>query len=723
MKKALTVILAIGVILGTIFLLSAVAYAVGGWLEKEHVVPLGGWRVFGPGWSALSNILILVLGFVMIIATFLTLAERKWSAMMQDRIGPNRATIDVPLLRRRPLGGVFHIATDALKMLFKEDFRPKNADPLLFNLGPILAFAPVLALFAVVPVGPVVNVDGSRVGLQVANPDFGLLWVFAIASLAVYGTSLAGWASNNKFALLGGVRASSQMISYEVALGLGLVGAMMAFSSVRLPELIAGQTTHLWGGALDLGSTGPLDVGIPAWGLFLQPIGFVAFFSAAVAETKRAPFDVPEGEPEIIGYFVEYSGMKFGMFMISEFVEIVVLSALITTAIFLGGGTSASAAMRGSPGTSPARPSCSGPSTPPSSGSRFFSSATCSSPSAGPSRGSGTIRSRPWAGRSSSPRRWRTSSSPARSSCSTRRSGRWPSSVSWRSASCSPSPGGATRRSGTGATTPTSPRTRTGTRPQRSPGPQPPRTTESARTLEWPTRRARTRLPTCVSGSTSRSCSADWPSPPGTSCGTSSTPGTPTPRSRTGRAETSSPRSATRRRRHLPARIPRPAPTGSARGRQARCVACYMCATICPAQCIYIEAGEYEATDLATEDRVIEKYPPSSSSTSSAASSVACAWTHAPRTRSGWTPDCTRLRVQPLGLRLGHPQAAPGPTGQPPSDPWNKRTSSAPPSHQHTEAHTPIGEGLVPLKLPSGEHHKRTEVTDQPIPVTRFLKY
>jgi NADH-quinone oxidoreductase subunit H len=323
--KALSVLTAIGVIIGAVFGLCVVAY----WLGA----------LLGP-WAWVSNLIILVLVFVMVIATFLTLAERKWSAMIQDRIGPNRATINLPGLRGRPLGGVFHVATDALKMLFKEDFRPKTADPLLFNLGPILAFAPVLALFAVVPVGPVALVKipftgiVDRVGLQVSNPDFGMLWVFAIASLAVYGTSLAGWASNNKFALLGGVRASSQMISYEVALGLGLVGVMMAFSSVRLPDLISGQTAQLWGTAEELGSLG--KVGIPAWGLFLQPVGFIVFFAAAFAETKRAPFDVPEGESEIIGYFVEYSGMKFGTFMISEFIEVVILSA-ITTAIFLGG--------------------------------------------------------------------------------------------------------------------------------------------------------------------------------------------------------------------------------------------------------------------------------------------------------------------------------------------------------------------------------------------------
>ena len=323
--KAFTVLVAIGVIIGTIFVLSAVAYLLGGLLGS---------------WAWVSNLLILLLGFVMIIATFLTLAERKWSAMIQDRIGPNRATVNLPGLRGRPLGGVFHVATDAIKMLTKEDFRPKIADPLLFGIAPILAFAPVLALFAVVPVGPELLVRvpftniANRVGLQVANPNFGMLWVFAIASLAVYGTSLAGWASNNKFALLGGIRASSQMISYEVALGLGLVGVMMAFSSLRLPDIIAGQTTLLWGSDGELGVLG--RVGIPAWGLFLQPVGFAVFFAAAFAETKRAPFDVPEGESEIIGYFVEYSGMKFGLFMISEFAEVVILSA-ITTAIFLGG--------------------------------------------------------------------------------------------------------------------------------------------------------------------------------------------------------------------------------------------------------------------------------------------------------------------------------------------------------------------------------------------------
>jgi NADH-quinone oxidoreductase subunit H len=336
MKRVLTVLFATGFIL---FLLAggvASAYAVGGLVEKHGF----------SGASRLTNILFLMLVFVMVIATMLTLAERKWSALMQDRIGPNRARIALPGLRNLPLAGLPFVAADSLKMLTKEDFVPQTANRFLFNLGPLLAFAPVFALFAIVPAGPSVEVFGHRVDMVVATPDFGLLFLFAIASLAVYGTALAGWASNNKFALLGGVRASSQMISYEVALGLSLVGLMLAFSSVQLPAIVgnlaaetggtsSGQARYLWqwtGG----GEGGGFDLGLPAWGIFLQPVGFIGFFAAAFAETKRAPFDVPEGESEIIGYFVEYSGMKFGLFMISEFVEVVVLSG-VTAALFFGG--------------------------------------------------------------------------------------------------------------------------------------------------------------------------------------------------------------------------------------------------------------------------------------------------------------------------------------------------------------------------------------------------
>jgi NADH-quinone oxidoreductase subunit H len=332
MKKTLLVWTVIAVLVGVLFAVAFVGYGGAWWFEAG--LPFFGhhlfWSTGWPGW--IVNLLVLILGFVMIIATVLTMAERKWSAMIQDRIGPNRARIGLPGLKNNSLGGLPHIISDSVKMLTKEDFRPKRADPLLFNLGPILAFAPVLALFAVIPAGPELAIGGHRISAQIANPDFGLLWVLAIASLAVYGTSLAGWASNNKFALLGGVRACSQMISYEVALGLGLIGMMLTFATVRLPDLVAGQERFLWGNS----EQGWLNIGVPAWGIFLQPVGFLCFFAAAFAETKRAPFDVPEGESEIIGYFVEYSGMKFGLFMISEFAEVVILSA-ITTLVFFGG--------------------------------------------------------------------------------------------------------------------------------------------------------------------------------------------------------------------------------------------------------------------------------------------------------------------------------------------------------------------------------------------------
>jgi NADH-quinone oxidoreductase subunit H len=279
-------------------------------------VRLGGPPEYG---AAVANLITLMLVVVMITAALLTVAERKWSAMMQDRMGPNRIKV-----LGNALGGMPFLLADALKMLTKENVQPEARSRALYNLAPILAFAPIFALFAVVPVGPKVQVLGYPVALQVASPDAGLLYVFAIASLAVYGTTLAGWASNNKLAMLGGVRASSQMISYEVSLGLSLVGTMIIYRSLRLEEMVAAQGQYVWGW-------------MPALGILLQPVGFLVFFASAFAETKRAPFDLPEGESEIIGYFIEYSGMKFGMFMLSEFVEVVILAGIIA-AIFLGGG-------------------------------------------------------------------------------------------------------------------------------------------------------------------------------------------------------------------------------------------------------------------------------------------------------------------------------------------------------------------------------------------------
>lgn len=326
------VFISIGLVVGGLFGLSITGYAAASALEIK------GFDWFGiHGLGNIANILVLLLGGVMIIATLLTMAERKWSALIQNRVGPNRIRIPIPGLKNNALFGLPHIAPDVLKMLTKEAFRPKAANGFLFNLAPMLAFGPVFALFAIVPVGPTLDVTmfdkTAKIMMVAANPDFGLLYLFAIASLAVYGTSLAGWSSNNKFALLGGVRASSQMISYEVALGLSLVGMMMCFDTVRLAGpggMSESQAAYLWSTHL-----GTFDLGLPKWGIFLQPLGFLLFFAASFAETKRAPFDTPEGESEIVGYFLEYSGMQFGLFMISEFVEVVVLSGVLV-AIFFG---------------------------------------------------------------------------------------------------------------------------------------------------------------------------------------------------------------------------------------------------------------------------------------------------------------------------------------------------------------------------------------------------
>jgi NADH-quinone oxidoreductase subunit H len=359
MKRTVGMTIAIFAIIGVFLGFSVVCYLGAGWLPAY----LTTWRVpeqsLDPAWAdvvaSFVNLLTLMLGGVMILATLLTLAERKWSAFMQDRVGPNRARIAGI---NSPLAGVPHVIADSLKMLTKEGFVPDQAYRFLFRLAPVLNFAPVFCLFAIVPVGPRLDFAMAQertlsMSLQVASPDFGVLYIFALASIAVYGTALAGWASSNKFALLGGVRATSQMISYEVALGLSLVGMMLICNTLKLdgmmlPHDLLGNGGYIW-------KAGTMDLGLPAWGIFMQPIGFILFFTAAFAETKRAPFDLPEGESEVIGYFVEYSGMGFGMFMITEFVEVVVLSA-ITAVVFFGGyhlpfGESALAEALGATGT------------------------------------------------------------------------------------------------------------------------------------------------------------------------------------------------------------------------------------------------------------------------------------------------------------------------------------------------------------------------------------
>jgi len=289
---------------------------------------------------------LLVLVIVMPLASLLTWAERRQSAMMQDRLGPNRANIGPIKLK-----GILHFVADALKMIFKEDFIPANVHKGLFALAPILALAPVLIAFAIIPFGPTIYphhlwsplsdyslwsnpgapefADGIR--LQVFQIDFGLIFYFAVLTLANYGGTIAGWASYNKWALLGGLRSSSQMMSYEVAMGLSLMGAFLVCGSLEPGTIVAGGALQNMGGTPSLAAANPLN-----WLWLWQPLGLLLFFTAAIAETKRAPFDIPEGEPEIIGYFVEYSGIRWGMFFLAEFIEIVFISAVIAS-VFLGG--------------------------------------------------------------------------------------------------------------------------------------------------------------------------------------------------------------------------------------------------------------------------------------------------------------------------------------------------------------------------------------------------
>lgn len=255
-----------------------------------------------------------VQGFLVLLSWM----ERKQSALMQDRIGANRADI----LGVRAIG-LFHPIADAIKMLTKEDFVPPSGNRLIHTAAPMAALFFALIGFAVIPFGGVYELGGYTISFQLLDLNVGLLYVFATMSMGIYGFVLAGWASANNYSFLGGLRASSQMISYEITMGATIIGLLMIYGTLNLQEINMVQGELLWGW-------------LPQWGIFLQPLGFVLFATAAMAETKRVPFDVPEGESEIVGYFLEYSGMKFGMFLSADFVETILASTLLTT-LFLGG--------------------------------------------------------------------------------------------------------------------------------------------------------------------------------------------------------------------------------------------------------------------------------------------------------------------------------------------------------------------------------------------------
>jgi len=264
------------------------------------------------------------IGFM--LATILSLlpvmiwAERKGAAYIQDRSGPNRASIG-GVFR---LAGLVHPLADVLKLVFKEDVVPAGVNKFFYHLAPFIMMTVALSTYAVIPFGNELILDGRAIPLQVVDLNVGVLYILAISSLTVYGTVLAGWASSNKFSFLGGLRASAQMISYEINMGLAVLALLLIFGTPRLGEMVTAQS------GLFLGF-------LPRWGVFLQPLGFILFLVALFAETNRNPFDLPEGESELVaGYHLEYSGLKFALFFMAEYCNMIVGAAIVAT-LFFGG--------------------------------------------------------------------------------------------------------------------------------------------------------------------------------------------------------------------------------------------------------------------------------------------------------------------------------------------------------------------------------------------------
>jgi NADH-quinone oxidoreductase subunit H len=250
-------------------------------------------------------------------AAVMVWVERRVAALLQQRRGPTRVGWQ----------GLLQPFADVIKLMFKEELRPRAADAILFALAPILSATAAFAAFAVVPFGAETTFFGllrEPLKLQVADVNVAVLVIFAVASMGVYGIVLAGWSSNSKYSLLGGLRSSAQMISYELSYGLALVSVLLIGNSLSVTELVNGQS-GVWFGF------------IPRWFVFLQPLGFLIFMTAGIAETNRAPFDFPEAEQELVaGYHTEYSSMSFAMFFLAEYINMVTVSA-VATDLFLGG--------------------------------------------------------------------------------------------------------------------------------------------------------------------------------------------------------------------------------------------------------------------------------------------------------------------------------------------------------------------------------------------------
>lgn len=256
---------------------------------------------------ALIKIVVVLLIILTTVAN-LVYAERKVSAFIQNRIGPNRVGP----------WGLLQAPADVLKLFVKEDIVPTKANKAVHTLAPVISIGVALTTFAVIPFGNTITLWGREVKLMIADVNIGVLYILAMTSLGVYGITLSGWSSNNKYSLLGGLRSSAQLISYELSMGLSVVGVVMIAGSLRLDRIVEAQA------------------GL-AWNAFLTPIGFITFLVASFAETNRLPFDLPEAEPELVGgYHTEYSGMKFGTFFLAEYANMITSSALIVT-LFLGG--------------------------------------------------------------------------------------------------------------------------------------------------------------------------------------------------------------------------------------------------------------------------------------------------------------------------------------------------------------------------------------------------
>jgi NADH-quinone oxidoreductase subunit H len=255
-----------------------------------------------------------VFGVLLTTVAYMSLFERRLLGFIQMRLGPNRVG---------PFG-IWQPLADGLKFIFKEDIVPLEADRKLYVLAPMLALVPALMTFCVIPFGDTVVLFGREIGLYITRVNVGLLVVFALSSMGVYGIVLAGWSSNNKYSLLGGLRSSAQLISYELGLSLSVVGVIIFSGSLDLVDIVKQQSTTWFGF-------------IPRWNILTQPIGFIIFLICAIAETNRVPFDLPEAETELVaGFHTEYSSMKFAMFFMAEYANMVTAAA-VATVLFLGG--------------------------------------------------------------------------------------------------------------------------------------------------------------------------------------------------------------------------------------------------------------------------------------------------------------------------------------------------------------------------------------------------